>query len=613
MTDTPVFESVSESPPRSVTVKATPRAETITFGAIGEGGERLFGHYHAPSETHARATGVVLVSPLGFEDLCTYGTYRELAERLARAGFPTLRFDHHGTGDSAGDDADPARVRAWLDGIRTAIEELKARSGVTAISLFGLRMGALLAGAAASELGGVASLVAWAPLSAGRAYVREVRAYRMLNNKGATPSENGDEESAGFLLSSATVEALSKLDLAKLPGKIAEHALVLSRDENKSEERVAKQLEATGVATEFRYVPGYAGMMIEPRQSVMPEQVLETVVGWLDATHPARGRLSSTTSETASLLAESPLSKTKVQETALRLGEGKRLFGVLTRPPPVHAHPARARTALLLLTMAWHHRTGANRMHVSIAREAASLGFSAFRFDISGSGDSHPEPGVDPRKAPPRHFVPEVQSAMRHLRAEYGIQRFVLSGVCSGGSLGHMVAKADSSVAGAIIINPQRFYTSEDEEFIPDAVITFKATSSYKRALFQKETWLRAARGDVHFKVIFDLMRERAAGMARVRLDALRARFSGQRPKTESRVDLERMVDQGTDTLFIFSNDDPGIEYLNLHAGDSLQKLRTRKGFRIEMIDGADHTFTPLSAQKRLSDVITSHLVKTFG
>ena len=35
---------------------------------------------------------------------------------------------------------------------------------------------------------------------------------------------------------------------------------------------------------------------------------------------------------------------------------------------------------------------------------------------------------------------------------------------------------------GAIIINPQRFYTREDEEFIPDATITFRATSSYKRA-----------------------------------------------------------------------------------------------------------------------------------
>ena len=41
-----------------------------------------------------------------------------------------LRFDFHGTGDSAGDEREPGRVAAWRRDLGVAIDELRARSGV---------------------------------------------------------------------------------------------------------------------------------------------------------------------------------------------------------------------------------------------------------------------------------------------------------------------------------------------------------------------------------------------------------------------------------------------------------------------------------------------------
>ncbi|MEO7331245.1 MAG: alpha/beta hydrolase, partial [Minicystis sp.] len=87
---------------------------------FGPAAGQLFGLYHAPDAASARATGVVLCNPLGYEAMCVHRMYRQLAEKLAAAGIHALRFDYHGTGDSSGQVDEPARVRAWLDSIGAA-------------------------------------------------------------------------------------------------------------------------------------------------------------------------------------------------------------------------------------------------------------------------------------------------------------------------------------------------------------------------------------------------------------------------------------------------------------------------------------------------------------
>ena len=52
---------------------------------------------------------VVLCQPIAEEGNMAYRTFRALAQRLAAAGYLTMRFDYDGTGDSAGSFEDARR------------------------------------------------------------------------------------------------------------------------------------------------------------------------------------------------------------------------------------------------------------------------------------------------------------------------------------------------------------------------------------------------------------------------------------------------------------------------------------------------------------------------
>ena len=234
----------------------TPIVFECSFGS-------LTGFHHAARPSVVRATTVVLCPPVGYDAMLTHRTYRHLAERLGALGFHVLRFDYHGTGDSAGWQDEPGRVVAWLASIDAAIDELSARTGIGQVTLFGVRTGALLAAASAARRRDVATLVLWAPGSNGRAYVREFRAFNTV--KSAAFSARGapvekDEVVAGYFFSAKTLHELSQIDLMKTELGAVKQALVLGRDDLPgAERRLVAHWTAKGVhvgATERRGLRG---------------------------------------------------------------------------------------------------------------------------------------------------------------------------------------------------------------------------------------------------------------------------------------------------------------------------------------------------------------------
>lgn len=584
---------------------------TIAFGRFAGG--KICGRYHAPLAPMRE--GVVLCNPSGVEDVWTYATYRALAERLAAHGFPVLRFDYHGQGDSSGDDRDPGRVQAWKDSVAFAIDELVRRSSVTAVSLFGLRLGATLAATVAAERGGVKSLALWAPL-AGRTFVREFRAYRLLNPPAPAPARlalrEGDEEAAGFLLASETIAALGDLDLAKLAQKPAARALLLGKDETSNEEKVTKRLESLGVDVTYRRVPGYTAMMIEPRKSVRPDEALELVTSWLceDPPPEAPDAVPAVRLDAAPVVvsARAPYTGGEVREEALHFGPREQLFGVVTEP--IEKGP-RAKTALILLTIAYHHRVGANRMHVAFAREAAALGFSALRFDIRGVGESRSPTG------PPHPYtfepLQDIAAAMDAL-AKRGVTRFVLAGLCSGAFLAYHGALADPRVSGAILLNPQIFYFKEGDSLDVRKKDVFKSTRTYRQLLTSPETWKRLVRGEINVRPIAGKMLERGVRLVEARLGDALGRWRGGPSKAPSvRRDFEALCRRGCRVLLVYSASDEGLDYIEAHLGKDGKAMRRFGEFEIQVIDGPDHTFAPVWSQQRVSEILCEHLEERFG
>ncbi len=134
----------------------------------------LLGVFH-PRQGTNRNEGIVLCNPFGQEYLRAHKSMRRLAINLAGLGYPVLRFDYRGTGDSAGD-IDGHTADHWVEDIGHAIQELVDVAAVTRVALIGLRLGALLAAQAAARFGQVSRLVMWDPIADGAEYVGGIRA-----------------------------------------------------------------------------------------------------------------------------------------------------------------------------------------------------------------------------------------------------------------------------------------------------------------------------------------------------------------------------------------------------------------------------------------------------
>lgn len=134
--------------------------------------EGLFGMYHAPSLPARRA--LLMCPPLGQDLIRCHRLYRQLAQALAAQGVAVLRFDYHGTGDSAGGSAEVDWDRC-VDDTVVAVAELRQRAGVDRVLAFGARLGGSVAMAAAGRAR-FAEVIAWDPVLDGEAYVHALDA-----------------------------------------------------------------------------------------------------------------------------------------------------------------------------------------------------------------------------------------------------------------------------------------------------------------------------------------------------------------------------------------------------------------------------------------------------
>jgi alpha-beta hydrolase superfamily lysophospholipase len=564
--------------------------------------------------------GVVLCNPFGYEAMSIHRTYRHLAERLAAAGYPALRFDYDGTGDSAGQFGDPGRVRAALASIKAAIALMRARAGVRRIALFGVRLGASLATLAALADGDVEALVSWAPIVSGRAHVRELRAYRMLKDSKTpkAPRADGGEEVGGYLYTADTLAELSAIDLLALEGRIASRVLVLPRTENSREEgRLTEHLKLRGSEAQLLPTGEFPRMMRDdPYESVVPSETLDSVREWLaHVAGSASGRALAGPSARwapapSSIAVQSPDGRSALKETAHLFGRGDRLFGVVTEPEgPVK----RDRPAFCFLNVGGNHHVGPHRMNVELGRELAARGYLSFRFDTAGLGESPATPGERENRIYTMDAVADVQSAMTMLHEQHGAKRFVLVGLCSGAYVAYYSGIADPRVVGQVLLSPFAFEWKEGDPVAPTMRKPFRSTRFYARSLLDPQVWSRAARGDVELRAIAGALLERFKTRFDLMLPAVGSWLRGRlQPQNAVERAFAAMSDRGVESLMVLSFDDGGLDMIAAYLGADASRMRGRKNFDFRVIDDADHTFTTLSAQETLRTLLTDYAATRF-
>lgn len=257
---------------------------------FGEPGKLLLGCYHGPATEATRDCAVVLAYPMGHEYMQFHRAFRQLAALLADCGFPALRFDFYGCGDSSGA-CEEGRPRQWLADISSAIGALRSRCRSMKVCLVGLRLGGTLSMMSGAERGDIDGMVLWDPMVSGKAYIDELRAMHkeMLRRAHVKPRPDQQQtEMLGFLLAEETRLDIENIDLLTIRRKPANNILVIESHKSYDQTPLAKHLESLHAEVRRQHLssPQFWTWMEDLGRILVPRRILETVVGWISEVYP---------------------------------------------------------------------------------------------------------------------------------------------------------------------------------------------------------------------------------------------------------------------------------------------------------------------------------------
>lgn len=143
----------------------------MTPARFGQPAASLYGVFHPPSQRQARPRAVLFCNPFGQEAVRIHRFFRVLADRLARTGAASLRFDYHASGESLGEDHE-ADLNRWVQDVLAADALLRQRANTQAVDWLAPRLaGALAVRASVLAPQAPQRLVLWEPVLSGTRYV----------------------------------------------------------------------------------------------------------------------------------------------------------------------------------------------------------------------------------------------------------------------------------------------------------------------------------------------------------------------------------------------------------------------------------------------------------
>lgn len=565
-------------------------------------------------------TGVVLCAPQGHEMMWSHRAWRHLAQDLAAAGMPALRFDYPCTGDSAGGCDDPNQMARAVSSIVAAVDRLRAWTGVRQVVLCGMRLGATLATLAADALrtqpgNPVAGLVLLAPVTSGRAYLRELNALHLnwLDSTGPTQRPeaptDGSRDVLAFRLPADAVQEISALRLDRMPACPAPRVWMLDAwpGSTSAVAALAQTWAAAGASVDVAPFGEYPAVVQSSEYAGVAEQANRQVVAWLSPlVRPLEGGpvVTRPTTPRSAMI-------DGVAEEAVWF-DGGRQFGVLSTPTG-HKAP---RLVVIFPNTGGNHHVGEGRMFVKLARELARQGVAALRFDVSALGDS---PDASRAMSIPAIYAEgprrDVSAAVDWVRAQ-GFQRVLLAGVCSGAFLSLQAALANPGVDGLLLTNIVKFrWGRADELELQNGHRSWRALIE---AACKPRNWRRLMRGDRRaWPLVVGMTRhvgrrlqERLmVGVARLHAGSKGGENGGDaavaqcESVTEFAVAAMRTLNRrGVWVDFLYGANDVGLDEARFRFGRHLEALNGLECVDLALRDGIDHSLFLAAGREQFRD-----------
>lgn len=277
-----------------------------------------------------------------------------------------------------------------------------------------------------------------------------------------------------------------------------------------------------------------------------------------------------------------------IHENAVRIGQQIPLHGIVSMPGA-----KQSRLGVILLNSGVMHRVGACRMTVKIARRITEeLGIFCLRFDFSGVGDS------EPRRAGDVDFdsvaVKEVQEAMDFCKQQYGIEQFVLYGLCSGAHTSCKVGEIDDRVVGIVQVDGYCYET------LKSYLLYYLARARSKQA------WVNRLKRLLGRKI--DGLPDKKVLTLESSDENFEIPLFPETPEKSLLVKrLSTLIDKGIHLHCIFTGKEPHYFYKNQYR-DCFNSIEFGDLLSLEYYPDASHIFTEPEYQQKLVNSVVDFL-----
>lgn len=270
------------------------------------------------------------------------------------------------------------------------------------------------------------------------------------------------------------------------------------------------------------------------------------------------------------------------KERIIPFGDNQHLLGILTEP----AQGATQKPVIIFLNAGVVHHIGPFRMSTDYARALTAEGFSSFRLDLSGIGDSNL--GSSQVSAEQR-FINDVKAAMDTLQAQLGAHtRFIVFGLCTGADNAHKVAANDDRLCGAVFLDGYAYPTPKFYWLRYSPILL-----SPKRLL---GVLLRMVKKP-----------EAAADNGASREDSI---FTWSLPAKEKSVgEWTRMLGNGMQMLFVYTGGALNMLNYEQQMFDAVPVMKANQDkLMVKLLRTADHTYTLAQDRAQLLGLIRDWL-----
>ncbi len=377
------------------------------------------------------------------------------ARALAAIGMGTLVLDMRGTGDSAGE-FDQADWEGWREDLQCGVAWLR-QHGNGCKTVWGVRLGALMAAQLAASDRGIDQLLMWMPVVAGKTYWTQFLRIRIASEMGLTDGIKSTDilrqqsaagkivEASGYQIGPLLAQQFDHLEMPladSLIGKtIAWFDVGVSAEASmpRASTTLIDNWQAQGLQVTIVRVSGPPFWQVHER-AVAPLLVDASTA--MVQTWPALN-LGEITTPNSDSKASGCLETATEYPVAFHC-LGAKLSGM------VHRSTAEARLGVVIVVAGGpQYRVGAHRQFVSLARMFASNGYPVMRFDLRGMGDSEGDYlGYEQSR-------PDIRAAIdEFLRREPALQGVALFGECESASGILFYAGEDARVLKIALANP---------------------------------------------------------------------------------------------------------------------------------------------------------------